>query len=109
MSNPYQPPDASSGMPPGSPYQPGGPFRPGGDGLAITSLVCGLLGILSSFCCLFISLPLSLAALITGSLSISSRNRGLAIAGIVCGAIGLLLTIAAVVLGIVLNWDEITS
>ncbi len=76
--------------------------------MAITSLSCGVLGILFSFCCLFVSLPLSVAAIITGIQGLYSESRRMALAGLICGVIGLLLTIAALILGIVLNWDELT-
>jgi|GEM_PF-5905355 len=101
MSNPYLPPSTENMMQPGY-------HQPPGEGYGIAALVCGLLSILASFCCLFFSLPLSVAAVITGSIGLKSPARGMAIAGLILGVLGLLLTIGSVVLGIVLNWDELT-
>jgi hypothetical protein len=88
--------------------QPGEP-KPPGEGFGIAALSCGGLSILASLCCLFVSLPLSVAAIITGSIGLKSPARRMALAGLILGVIGLLLTIGSVVLGIVLNWDELTA
>lgn len=77
------------------------------NGLAIASIVCGIVGLLL-ICLCYIGLPLSIAALVMGVVAlgqINTRNqegRGLAITGIVTGIVsigfavtGILWTIAS--------------
>ena len=104
MSNPYLPPETPYGM------QPGGyPPQPGSDGLAIASLICGLLSLVVSLCCGIFGVPLSLAAIITGVLGLKTQQRGMAIAGLILGVIGLLITIGTVVFAIAMNWEEFSN
>ncbi len=119
MSNQYgppgfQPPPYGYGapppgpMPPPMPMGPMGPMTPRNHGLAIASMVCGLLAIVPGCCCGLFGIPLSLAALIMGIISISQINasagqlggKGMAIAGTVCGGVAIAMDIAAVFLNI---------
>jgi hypothetical protein len=76
-------------------------------GIAIASLILGIIGLLGSFC--FIGIPCAIAALITGYKARSSIDasggrvggRGLAIAGIVLGWIGIALNALFIILIIV--------
>lgn len=63
-----------------------------GQGLAIASLVLGILAIIT---CLvwYISIVLGVLAVIFGAVSIKKRGRGKAIAGIVTGSIGIVLSL----------------
>lgn len=69
-------------------YQPNVPEK---KGLAIVSMVLGILAVVTS-CFPFVSVVLGLVALILGIMVIAKKTggKGMAIAGIVTGAIGLL-------------------
>ena len=92
QASPYQAPAAAA--PSASPSY-AAPGQPPSQGLAIASLICGILGLIG--CCVwFISLPTALAAIVTGHLAIS-RNRqdpqrftgkGMARAGLITGYLG---------------------
>ena len=89
-------------VPPPVHYQTGSPQQ--SQGVAIASLICGLVSILT-FCMWFLSVPLGIIAVVLGVLARGKAARGeaggagLAKAGLICGSIGivlsLLLTIAA--------------
>lgn len=90
-SSPYAPP--VSGLMGG--YQGSGPPLPRTNGLAIASLVCGILSLVTFCFCggLFLGLP----AVICGHMSLNQikagngqqEGRGMAVAGLICGYIGL--------------------
>lgn len=63
-----------------------------GQGLAISSLVLGILAILACFVW-HISIVLGILAIIFGAVSVKKRGRGKAIAGIVTGSIGIVLSL----------------
>lgn len=67
-------------------------------GLAITSLVLGIVGVFAWFLpiCGF---PVAIVGLILGILGVKSEKHGLAIAGIVLCSISLLLTIVNAIFG----------
>ncbi len=96
QSGPYAPPQAYPGYPPGY-YPPVAPTN----GLAIASMVCGILGIISCYFGGFMGLP----AVICGHLAISSirkapfemGGRGMAIAGLVMGYLAILFSLCALV------------
>ena len=99
LSGPYAPPQAYGsypGYPPGY-YPPVAPTN----GLAIASMVCGILAVISCYLGGIMGLP----AVICGHLAISSiRNapfpmggRGMAIAGLVTGYLGILFSLCALV------------
>src|SRR5207249_1923500 len=74
----YSPPGTSSG---------GG----GGSGLAVTSLILGILSFPTLICCCYLNVPLSLAGIITGIIGMSKpQGRGMAITGVVLSALSLL-------------------
>jgi hypothetical protein len=92
----YGPPQAYPGYPPGY-YPPAAPTN----GLAIASLVCGILAVMSCHVGGLMGLP----AVICGHMALSAiRNsaipmggRGMAIAGLVMGYLGILFSLCAVV------------
>jgi hypothetical protein len=75
--------------------------------LAIGSLVCGILAILSGCCCGIIGLALGVAALVMGIMALRQTKAephafsggGLAIGGIVTGAIALLFATVMLIIG----------
>ncbi len=93
---PPPPPPPPSDYPPPPGNYPAGAQAPGGGGkgLAITSLVLGILGVVT-FCTMFGGVILGALALIFGLIALlQSRSgraggRGMALAGLVLGAIGL--------------------
>jgi hypothetical protein len=96
--NPYQPPMAVE-----TPWQPP---RPSHSGLAVASLVLGILSLPLSCCCGVFSFPLAVGGLATGILGLRSEDRGLAIAGIVLSSIGLVVFLfyaAIIVLSILMD------
>ena len=88
----------------GYPAQGGTPSQ----GLAIGSLVCGVLAILT-FLCGLLAIPLGIAAVVLGIVAMNKvkagtgGGRGLALAGVICGGIGglisIVLTVAAIATG----------
>jgi hypothetical protein len=95
-TNPYQ------SSTPGYGYMP--PQQPeGAPVLAIISLVCGVLGIITTCCCGLFGLPIPLAAIICGGIALAQPNaqgKGMAIGGIalgvLCFIVGILLLILVI-------------
>ncbi len=75
------------------PPPPAGPS--GGNGLAIASLILGILAILFCCCLFYLSVPLGIGGLVTGIIAIWKQypGKGMAIAGIITSAVALLLAI----------------
>lgn len=75
-------------------------------GLAIASLVTGILAIPGACCC-YSSVPLGIAAIVMGVIAMNKAKespathggRGLAVAGLSCGIAGLVFTVLAIVFG----------
>jgi hypothetical protein len=98
-TNPYDNPN---------PYQAGSapnyapPPQQGSPGLAIASMICGILSI-PTCCCLLLNGPLSLAAVVMGGMVLANPNaggKGMAVAGVITGGIGLLWLIFAIVINL---------
>lgn len=83
------------------------PRRAGGsNGLAVTSLILGILAIFPGCCC-YLWVPLSLGSIVTGSIGMKNENgKGMAIAGVVLGVIALLLYGSLAVIGFGLNMND---
>ena len=110
----FTPPPYGYGAPPPPPMGPMGPMGPGypnaprTHGLAIASMVCGILAVFPGCCCGLFGIPLSIAALIMGIVSISQINasagqlggKGMALAGTICGGVAVAMDIAAVFLNL---------
>jgi hypothetical protein len=60
------------------------------DGLAIASLVLGILS-LPLFCICFLGIPCGMLALVLGAFGLGGRYRSLAISGMICAGFGILL------------------
>jgi hypothetical protein len=94
--------------PMGPPPMGMGGFPPPNHGLAVASMVCGILAIVPGCCCGLFGMPLSIAALVMGLMSINQINasggqlggKGMAIAGTVCGGIAGALDIVGVFLNV---------
>lgn len=91
---------AAPGYGGGSPgYAPGGTGQPS-KALAIVSMVCGIVGIFF-FWCGFLSIPLGIAAIVTGFIALSkikqgqADGHGFALAGLITGGVAIVLTIGA--------------
>ena len=95
---PSEPPEPSPAAPPPMPVMP--PQAPPTNGLAIASLVCGILAVLLFFTIVF-PIILGILAVIFGAIGIGNANKGggnkgLAIAGLVCGIVGIVAMIVFV-------------
>jgi hypothetical protein len=74
---------------------------------AIVSLIAGIIGLPSGFCCSFIAIPVWLIAIASGAYALSKINKEphlwkgkeIAVIGIVLGAIGVVLFLVALALG----------
>jgi predicted Zn finger-like uncharacterized protein len=86
------------------------PRRSGGsNGLAITSLILGITAFFPGCCC-YLFIPLSLGAIITGSIGMKNQQgKGMAIAGIVLGVCALFLYGGLIVLGHSLNMNNMNG
>lgn len=77
--------------------------------LAIVSIVCGGLGLIFSFCCGLLGVPIDIAAIVCGGIALSQiaakreQGRGMAIGGISLGVLGILLSIGMTVLGVAIQ------
>ena len=73
----------------------------GGSGLAIASMVLGIVALVMSCCVYFISIPCAVVGVVLGAVSLAGQKpgKGMAIAGIVCSIVSLVPT-AFVFLGI---------
>lgn len=119
MNNPpgFTPPPFGYGPPPMPPQPPPmmnpyvqPPMGPRTHGLAVASMICGILAIIPGCCCGLFGMPLSAAAVVMGIISISQINsnarmgvqlggKGMAIAGLACGGVA----IAGDVVGMMFN------
>jgi uncharacterized membrane protein len=76
-------------------------------GLAVASLVLGILGIP---CCVFyVGGLFGVLAIIFGCLGLKSSKRGMAIAGIICGAVSVLLLVFLIMIIAVLYPDMLAN
>jgi hypothetical protein len=108
-TNPFEPPQYNFNQPPQRQYSNYAPQQPPQNNMAVGSLVCGALGLMMLLCCGPISLPLCIAAIAMGAMSLHPPNKGLAIGGIVCGIIGVVLSLGLFVLWVILVAVEANS
>jgi hypothetical protein len=77
------------------------------EGLAIASMIVGIIAIPIAFCCGLFSLPLSATAIILGFVDRSQNgSNGKATAGIICGFVALVLMVASIILGFMFNLNQ---
>ena len=95
-----QPPMMPPPPPPGMPYQPQ-PQPRAGNGLAVASLICGIVSLVL-FCVWFVSVPLGIFAIVLGVIASGKISRGeatgggMAKTGLILGIVGIVLSLAAV-------------
>lgn len=112
MENPEQPttppdpgPTASAAAPTIPAVGAGGPpaASPGGqDGIAVAGFVCGLIGLLTTWCLL--GIPLAILGIVFGAMgrtrnAAKGASTALPTAGLVCGIVGLVLLVVLIVVG----------
>lgn len=70
-------------------------------GLAVASMVMGILALLLSCCVPYLPILLALLAVVFGAVSLAKKmgGKGMAIAGLVCGIIGLIPAVILIVTG----------
>ncbi len=80
-------------------------------GLAVASMVLGIVSIVFSCCFVYISIPCGIVGLILGAISIATKKggKGMAIAGIVCSIVSLAVTIIAAAVGASMYYDMLSS
>jgi len=111
-SPPVYPNAGPYGFPTPSMYSPSGymqhPFpnaHPSRIGVAVTSLVLGILGLIT-WLLPIIGAPVSITGLVCGGIGLSGEGRGMSIAGIVLCIIGLILTVINFFLGMLIVLEE---
>lgn len=113
---PQQPPPQQWGAPPppqpgyGPPQGYGGPAPTPTNGLAVGSLIAGIIAFFTGW--IFIGIVIGIAAIVMGFLAMKKPGgRGLAIGGIITGALGIVfgLIIVAVVVFAADSVDEFTD
>lgn len=74
----------------------------GSKGLAIASMVLGIVALVLSCCVPYLPIILALLAVVLGGVSLAKKKggKGMAIAGLVCGIIGLVPAVLVVVGGL---------
>ena len=75
--------------------------EPKSAGLAIASMVLGILALVLSCCVPYLPIILALLAVVLGGVSLAKKQdgKGMAIAGLVCGIIGLIPAVIVIVSG----------
>jgi uncharacterized membrane protein len=73
---------------------------PQSNGMAVASLICGILGVLLSCCLWYIAIPLAIAGLVLGIIVLKNKKGGknLAIVGIILSAISIIVGIFVAIL-----------
>lgn len=84
----------------------------GGSGLAIASLICGIVSILGFCCCTPIGILCGIAGVVCGILSKKNggNGAGMALAGIITGAVGVAGSVIWMIIGSAFNnnfWSEL--
>lgn len=71
------------------------------NGMAIGSMVCGIIAFLISCCIPYVSLPIAIVSIVLGIISLKNKKggKGMAIVGIVLSGIAALIAIAVLIVG----------
>ncbi|MBR6959128.1 MAG: DUF4190 domain-containing protein [Clostridiales bacterium] len=78
----------------------GGSAPSGGKGLAVASLICGILGIVGGCCITYVGVGLGIAAIVMGVVAKKKGQRGMATAGLILGIISTVLAAAMIIYNI---------
>ena len=80
-------------------------------GLAVASMVLGIVSVVFCCCFVYISIPCGIVGLILGAISVATKKggKGMAIAGIVCSIVSLAVAIIAAAAGASLYYDMMNS
>jgi predicted Zn finger-like uncharacterized protein len=82
-------------------YAPPESRKNGGNGVAIASLILGIISIFPGCCCGIFGLPLSIGAIVTGVIGMNSPGgRGMSVAGLTLGIISIGFAVLALILRI---------
>jgi hypothetical protein len=73
----------------------------GGSGLAIASMVLGIVALVLSCCFYYISIPCAIVGVILGAVALSKKTagKGMAIAGLVCSIISIIPAVLVIIGG----------
>lgn len=98
-----QPPTTAPVAQPVAPAAGTVPIQPGQGGLAIAAFVCGIIGLLTSWCC--IGIPLAIAAVVCGILGKKeAEKRGASnwmwMTGLILGAVALVIFVIMLIIGV---------
>lgn len=113
-ANPYGQPNYS-GQPYGQPYNPYGMPNeaPKKNTCGIISMILGILSVVLACCCYYLAIPLGVASVILGIVSMKKQEstKGFAIAGIILGCVGFIFAVVTVISAIYMQksgmYDEI--
>lgn len=74
------------------------PEQKGGNGLAIASMILGIVSLVLCCCGSYVTLVLAIAGLACGIVALTKRSSGYAIAGVITSAIGIIFGIVGIVI-----------
>lgn len=78
--------------------------EPQNKGMAIASMVCGIVSIVLVCCSYYISIPCAIVGLVLGIMSNKKFGKnGMATAGIVCSIVTIALSVIVIILGAILG------
>lgn len=80
-------------------------------GLAVASMVLGIVAVVFSCCFIYVSIPCGIVGLILGAVSLATKKggKGMAIAGIVCSIVSIAVVIIAAIAGASMYYDMLRS
>jgi hypothetical protein len=88
----------------------GGGGGGGGNGPAVTSLICGILAVMTSCFCGCLSIPLAIMAIGSGIAGMRNpEGKGMAVAGLCLGVLALALFAVALIAGIGMNLANLNN
>lgn len=74
----------------------------GGKGLAIASLILGILGLIFSCCTAYIGIPFGVVGIILGVMHNKKNGKcGMSTAGIICSVVAVVLAVVITILGLI--------
>lgn len=91
---------SNMGMNMGQPFMPDGYAQQESKGLAIASMVLGIVSLVVGCCASYLGIPTAIAGLITGIISLVQKKggKGMAIAGVIMSAIAIVFIVIVIIL-----------